>query len=596
MQNDRIVTRRELLKTGLLGGGLLGASLAGCNLFDQKTRDARRTAQAMSLGNLGVTQKRFAFAIWGDPQVAYWAAESEFDDHNNRRKWEEVNPRLRQTVELTNRLGPEFTVTLGDNVHGTGEWEHWKIFVEIAGGLDRPIYPLMGNHDHARAIEDRPSNPLGTLEFGNFLYAQRKLNAPEFAHYSFDAGDWHFILYSQPGCDDHTRTPSVSQYAVRTEYLEWLETDLYENRRRPTFFFTHHPLLPAGSIGMDFYGPDAAARRKLMHALTRHGNVKYAFFGHVHNSVASVPKISWRYRDAAFIVVPNAANWTRGYLYRETYRSSWGAATVECNGTKITGMNFHTLAGETVRIEPNDFPEYDDRVFGYLTPPGAWPAEPALRNGDFGDATLRDSWFPEAYQKEDTPPRTSIALSEDAATGRCLALESRSGVGRLDLLACVRQAVRFPEKDAWPVLRFRYRIPKADFSGPKNAAGIVAVSGWNRDDSRTSVFTLTYQLGASFTREQAVSWRSLAHTGVLTATPVLDGWTEMALNVRADFEKVFPALDWNGLDADNLVVMLAASSVADQKELKNAGTLAIMFDDVQWETPRSKNAPTPGFA
>ena len=81
--------------------------------------------------------------------------------------------------------------------------------------------------------------------------------------------------------------------------------------------------------------------------LTRHGNVRYAFFGHVHNTVAATPLISWRYRDTAFVMVPNAANVLRSTDFQETFRSSWGALRVDVDGPDAE-LTFHTLAGEEV--------------------------------------------------------------------------------------------------------------------------------------------------------------------------------------------------------------------------------------------------------
>src|SRR5262245_42676123 len=130
-----------------------------------------RTAQTRNYGyvpEIGTTKKEFVFAIWGDPQVAHYEPGTKLGGEENKLIYEQVVPRLKQAVQLTNSLRPEFVVTLGDNIHNLGEWENFKVFVDCVKPLQVPIYLLMGNHDHVPAADTLAGNPIQNREFANF--------------------------------------------------------------------------------------------------------------------------------------------------------------------------------------------------------------------------------------------------------------------------------------------------------------------------------------------------------------------------------------------------------------------------------------------
>ncbi len=139
------------------------------------------SAQPQNCGyvpNIGAKKVAFSFAIWGDPQVAYWAPNTKFDNPSNKSKYEVVAPRLRRSVNLTNTLQPEFVVTLGDNIHNTGEWENFQVLFDAVKALQPPLYMLMGNHDHVPKADTFATNPVKNVEFANFLSAQKHVKGP----------------------------------------------------------------------------------------------------------------------------------------------------------------------------------------------------------------------------------------------------------------------------------------------------------------------------------------------------------------------------------------------------------------------------------
>lgn len=530
---------------------------------------------------IGTKKIAFSFAIWGDPQVAYWAPNTKFDNPSNKSKFEVVAPRLRRSVNLTNALQPEFVVTLGDNIHNTGEWENFQVLFESIKALQPPLYMLMGNHDHVPKADTFATNPVKNVEFANFLSAQRQVKGPELVNYSFDAGEWHLVLFSLPGGDGY----GVDDYLSRhPEFIQWLEDDLSANQSRPTIFFTHHPLLPAGHVRFDHYGPGPMYRAKLMDALTRHGNVKYAFFGHVHNTVASIPLISWQYKNTAFVVLPNAANSVRLNDYQENAQSSWGVGVVKLNGPLCESIVFHTLADEVITIATKALPEYDDAVYGYLMQEGELPVAPMIRNGDFNEP-LRSGWFINHLLPYDSPPvlRREQRHEPDPhlylyAEASRIADDSESYI-----LAHARQAVAKPPLDQWPVLKLKYKIDSVDYRNPSACNAFIEVAGYS-NGVRKRKFALAYSLGRAF---EIASLRGpfVCHE----IKPKLDAWHELTIYPRSDFNRYFPDLRWDRVTLDNIVITLGVLN-ENYSPAQTTTKVGAHFDDVRWETV---NDPTP---
>ncbi len=549
-------------------------------------------AQASLCGyvpGIGTRAQAFTFGIWGDPQVAYYAPGTRFDSEDNKANAQTVVPRLQQTVALTNRLAPAFVITLGDNIHNTGEWENFNVFVQAVKPLQMPLYLLMGNHDHVPAADTLPGNPLGRREFANFLWAQQQINGLDKVNYSFDAGDWHFILFSQPGGHGY----GLDAYLERhPEFLAWLEADLAAHRDRPTMFFTHHPLLPVGRAQFDQYGPGAAHRARFVELLTRHGNVKYAFFGHVHNTVAAVPLISWRYRGTAFLVMPNAANFARTADYHETAQSSWGVGLVKLNGQVCEAITFHTLAGETIAIDPASLEEYDDQVYGYLQPEWAWPAAPALRNGGFEETALA-GWFVNHLLPYENPPQQKRRLVTGGAFegSRFLYLYTKARASGNDtqsyLTAEVRQAVSVPAAGQWPVLKLHYNIPAAEYVNPEACSPYVMVAGY-RTGERVYRFALAYALGKAFS-----FFGVRGPYACLELAPVFDDWRELTLYPRSDFARFFPEKNWEKLAIDRVVVTLGVHN-DNYSNAQAPAEIGVAFDAVNWTTVSVPTPPTAG--
>ncbi|TIP47830.1 MAG: phosphodiesterase, partial [Mesorhizobium sp.] len=66
--------------------------------------------------------------------------------------------------------------------------------------------------------------------------------------------------------------------------LGWLDARLAEAAGKAAYIFLHHPPVELGLTLLDPLGLEQPQR--LIDVLTRHGNVRYIFFGHVHRDIA----------------------------------------------------------------------------------------------------------------------------------------------------------------------------------------------------------------------------------------------------------------------------------------------------------------------
>lgn len=544
---------------------------------------------------LGTSNKTFSFVVWGDPQVGYFEEGTRWDSREAYNKNTTVRDRLVEAVSLTNQLSPDFVLTAGDNVHWAGQWPHYRVFLDTVRPLQAPLYLVMGNHDWGRITALEPDNPYGDLEFGNFLKAQEELNLPRVGWYSFDAGDWHFVMWSQPGTGSTNIDRWMEDYP---ELLEWLERDLYVNKDRPTIFVAHHPIMPVGRRQFNAYGLNAHNRARLMSIIMR-GNVKLAFFGHVHNSVASIPLLSWNYRGTSFIVLPNAANTARLHDYQESYQSSWGVAEVKIDGQEVEAITFNTLAGETVSIEPSSFEEYNDDVYGYLRPDAQLPVNRTISNGSF-EEELQGSWFINHLLPYRTPPVQERSVRSDPAGNQHLYLRvavdpSESTADRV-IYSEVRQAFVNPSPNSWQQLELRYLLDNNGFYSSTYTNAYLVLSGYREGEASKPLFSLNYSLGERNRHEnpplgKAEREEAEDPTIWLQRPPEVDEWATLTINPRADYE-AYLGNDWNNHSPDFYVLRIGVSTGyrnAFHPLPEGLVDIRASFDDI---TVRDRQEPT----
>jgi len=535
---------------------------------------------------INLDRDEFSFCIWADPQVADASLGKDM-----ARADKPTIARLLRAIDLTNRLKPDFVLVLGDIVHGQGQLKSFKRYVETCVHLKPPQYLLAGNHDFIHAWYDHGlyESDEGRKFFGNFRWAQRQLNSLDKVNFSFDAGRWHIIMFSIPGVHGLMSVEYLHSYP---EHWKWLEKDLAEHRDKPTIFCTHHPALPAGRKLFELYGPNARQRRRLVETVTRHGNVRLCLFGHVHNTVSSIPRIAWRYKGAAWVTLPTTSfQGVRSRDYHEDAKSSFGVGRIRVTAEKLSPLEFHTLAGEVFTYNLDEFPDYDHAHTTHLWEDCELPPNPEIVNASF-EQPLTNGWFLKHILESDRPPEAQRKITTDRATGGkkslwmfCGGPGTRGNWPSVGHYVEIKQALGPPPRDSSPVLNFDYYIPREHFSEQGARSAFVMVTGhkndeWSSHKAAPYQFGLQYSLG--FPDPTPVKSPYVkSDAGIFRADPVLDKWQTCRLNIRRDFERAYPGRAWPDLKLDSIVITLgvwnAAKGAMDQRE-----RIGVHFDNVKW--------------
>jgi len=566
------------------------------------------------------SKNRFRAALWGDPQIAYGPDGYSFNQYGSGTPdarfhaiWKNVNPQLSEGVKRTNALQPDFIISLGDTIHGYGEHEHYGLFKEIVRGkhelftnepLAAPLLFLGGNHDHwNESYELNPDSPYkkrfyprkADAEYANYIAFLEEMKAPVHINYSFDMGAWHFILLSQMagGVD--------AQFEKHPGYLDWLRKDLSANRNKPTVFCSHHPIMPQGSRHFDSYGPSSKYRRIFHDILKEHGNVKYAFFGHVHNTIHSITNISWKYDGICYITIPNIAHTTRKhdfYEYREFEGDTQGLLTIDFDGQKAGNFRFTTLGGQTYSFQPGKLPVYRDELYGYLKPEWTWRPHPGgLQNGDFVKP-LKGSWYQSHtinYGAMNIPhnadyPLFKKEIRKDPESGNpYLYMYNRAWVssnGAAHLVCDVRQAVRAFHN---PVLRLTYRVFEDELQHPDYVCPFLILSGYKKNQANPE-WVLFYNIGArgGELKEQdfgdtsmSAFYRQCRNKKEIFLKRTTGSWEIVTRNIARDFKTLFNT-PWKEQSADTLILTLG-NFCTPMKEKGVPAEIGTGFTDVAWE-------------
>lgn len=183
---------------------------------------------------------------------------------------------LRQAVQDTNLLDPDFVLTVGDLIQGYNRPQQWKQqaseFRRIMERLNRPWFPVAGNHDvywdlkdSGRPVEHHEKNY--ELTFGPLWYAFEHKNTG------------FIVLYTDEG-DLQTGEKGFNKGRLQNmspQQIEFLGKALKRFESLPRVFLAmHHPRW----IGGGYSGSNWPQVHEM---LVKAGNVSAVFAGHIHH-------------------------------------------------------------------------------------------------------------------------------------------------------------------------------------------------------------------------------------------------------------------------------------------------------------------------
>lgn len=168
---------------------------------------------------------------------------------------------------------PDFFLNGGDSIHDAAydgvsrerTLEQWKVWDQFRSEIsDFDVYSCIGNHDPWWDVSDKSDSMYGKA------YVVKKLGIPA-AYYSFDRGNWHFIILD----GNH------EGISLGAEQMDWLKDDLESLApNTPTLIMSHFPIT---SVTDALVGGQHKDHRELKTLFYAHRDkVKVCLSGHQH--------------------------------------------------------------------------------------------------------------------------------------------------------------------------------------------------------------------------------------------------------------------------------------------------------------------------
>ncbi len=479
---------RELNRRAFLACGLSAAAVAA---FSESVHGQSDVSAEGCFPDMRKIGRKFSFAILADPQVGHR------DDKNP------VAANARRTLAAAVREisamqpQPAFAVFLGDLVNVFDE-QSTANFEDCIQGLEAQPVLVHGNHD------TRPP-------FTPFKQLMRRVCGFEDVFYSFNAGPWHFAVLP---CN--VGGPGAQQQAAAADMLQWLASDLEANRKRPTIVFEHLHLLPQGLTQLEWYTFPLDLRLKLMELLTKHGNVKFCFNGHVHNGLQTSVKTSWNYKGIDFVTAPTIIAPRNFGEEFETYQRGTNEGgyylivDVDGNNVSLQGR----LAGEDRAFKyPRRLRKFTEDIEPrWFRRTAELPAKERLLNGDFRRGL--DGWQPCCrYLADKEPGFVWKACKKDGRSAAYVFTRAKEPLfWANDEMMELYQCVAVPEGGS-PVLRTEYCIEEK----PVDGGGYIRLNAMSGNEFK---FAMMFKWGEN-ERKADILVRAFGYA--LTGTA--QGWT-----------------------------------------------------------------------
>lgn len=392
----------------------------------------------------------FTFLINSDPQMG--------EQNIQSKRLKTLNDLLDSFVQEVNAqiTKPEFVVWNGDLVWKPNEGS-FKNFERIIKPMQSNSILVHGNHD-------------GTLGDENFYRLQKNIMSFSQLNYSFDYGQWHFVVI---GSQEKYPTKKLKQ-----ELINWLKNDLNKSKK-PTMLFMHYHLLPVGLSQMEFYSfTPNTFRNQLLETMTTQGQVKYVFSGHVHVGIKPSIKTMRQYKDTVFILPPSSVP-GRPFGEEFSYYDQPGDPfddkgyylEVKVKGHDVSFFGHKIKHPKITQYPLNDIKPFDKNMdIRAFINEAELPANPTLVNGDFSNGLTgwQSSW---RYQTDNNPAYINSVVSNS----NLISYKSKYGYWAQDEYLENFQVIKYPNNSQ---LSVNFELPE-DYKG---GGGYFRVFGYDKNN------------------------------------------------------------------------------------------------------------------
>ena len=519
-------------------------------------------------------EDNFKIAVLADPQGGDPEKEG---NHPTRMKIH--NAWVEESIRQTNIVKPLVTLILGDIVDGQGQKQNFVQMADYFKKLESPILYAIGNHETRYRSVFTPGYNMNA--FNNYFEAQKKMNGLELMLYSFNLGKWHFIVWPDP-----LRT---SFWETHPHYFDWLERDLEKYRNRPTIFFQHVPSHPVGINPLINYAESVDVKRTLLNILSRFGNVKYIFSGHVHIPIKASFKTAISFRGMKMINLPPAGYRTRAFGEEDFHGGPCQGLLVldfqgdECQATYRTVM-------EEEYPYPEKLSQFDDELYPlWLKYKWELPAGDRIINGDFSN-NLHGWHRRYVYQEDDNPSNICDSRVIDGKDNLYLFSRKRGfdipGQDRLpQTINRICQSVKLKQGIS-PRLDFKYYIDEnSDLEGW--CGGYVWLEGFSGSYKKLNLIYSTgvayAGLGGNFSRSEFTENTHLA------LKDQVGKWMEVSLNLVQDHNDNYKT-KYEDLNLDRLIINLGTWTINDGHDFP----YGIYFTDFELQAAANNSSTVSG--
>jgi hypothetical protein len=542
---------KELLAEGEISTTLSGTTLKANFLLDKEIGE-------VELSEFGASDPGpdFSFLVMADPQGG-----DPDDPEKLRTRMKIHNAYIEESVEQANKVDgkPLFCIVPGDVCDDWGEEKDLLQMNAFLSKLKMPVLYGIGNHETKMHSEFGPGYNMEA--FSNFLAAQKDINGTDKLLYSFNAGNWHFIVWPDPLRQNFWET--------HPHYFDWLERDLKKHKDWSTIVFQHVPSQPIGITPMINYAESIYVRKTFLTAIGKHGNVKYIFSGHAHIPLKATFKTAVQVRGTKLFSLPAAGYRPRSFGEEDFYGGpSQGFTQISIKGEQVK-IQYKTVTGEVF-----DFPEkipFFDHLSYLLWYMEKWElrTNAQFENGDFSHGFL--AWTKRfIYMEDENPSNICEVRPAPGIDGMALYLWNKRrgyqapGQDRLPQdINRVSQALSLKMK-AWPAIQLKYWIDGKNTVPHGYSGAYILVEGFRGSNN---LLKLMYSSGKIWVNAWGVRKQNKEvpyhHFDMPTE---VEKWHNCQLSIGSDYERVEKGKKFLDLKLDRLVVTLGVWNLNDGEE------------------------------